>query len=142
MQNWQNLMLKGNRCYMEENWQHAEFYYREAEDVLNAQWFADQASDELLMAWICANHNLATLFETTGHYREALKYLLQPHERLTAIVRAKTSCNAIKTVAIKALSKTLEPINLFKKKHNVCEECVATLLKLSATKAHRNAIIH
>ena len=123
MYQWQNLLTNGNECFNEQNWLQAEYYYKEAESHLDTLWSANNKDVDLLMAWICAVHNLATLFEVQGNNDVSLQYLLIPHHRMLKLSHNNQSCEDLKLIAMKALKFTFTPLMIFAKKHPMCADC-------------------
>jgi hypothetical protein len=134
MQHWQHLLIKGNDFYHKKHWIEAEEHYREAEEVLNTSWNLDRNDEGLLMAWICATHNLAALYERQNEHAVSLQYLLLAHKRVLKLAQIGQPDNVLKLIAIKALKITLTPIILFKKKHPICEDCMTALMDVKTIK--------
>ena len=140
--NWQGLLHKGNQSFKDKQMLQAEFYYKEAVDRLDQLWSEDLTNVELLMAWICAAHNLSTLFEEQGDNDVSLQYLLLPHHRLLSIV---SSCNYeddVQLIAMRALKITFMPILSFTKKHPVCAECLKTMKEFELALAQQEPQLH
>ena len=123
MYQWQNLLNNGNECFNEQNWLQAEYYYKQAESHLDILWSANNKDVDLLMAWICTVHNLATLFEAQGNNEVSLQYLLIPHHRMLKLSHNDQSCEDLKLIAMKALKFTFTPLMIFAKKHPMCADC-------------------
>ena len=113
MQQWQNLLEDGNNCFHDKNWLQAEYCYKEAAFHLDSLWSADTTNVQLLMAWICASHNLATLFEVQQNPELSLQYLLIPHNRMLSISNSNESNEDTKLIAQNALKVTFMPILMF-----------------------------
>jgi len=120
---WQRLLTFGNKCYHNQDWQQAEFYYKEAESHLDYLWSLDGANSNLLMAWITSLHNLAYLYESTGDRHTGLKYLLIPHYKLLNLTKDLGTSEELKLIAINALSLTYKPIVAYTKRNPICDDC-------------------
>ena len=142
MQQWQNLLTKGNDFFDQKNWLEAENYYQQAEALLDNSWSRDTTNTDLLMAWICATHNLAALYEKQGEHTVSLQYLLLSHQRIVSLAQADYLNNKVKLTAIKTLKVTLSPILAFKQKHPVCRDCMASLMDINRSKQNRKTSIH
>lgn len=131
MQQWQSLLINGNDFFKQQNWLKAQSHYQKAETLLDDAWHNDSSNLDLLMAWICANHNLAALYEKQAEYTVALQYLVQAHQRLAALIQADYLPNKLKLTVIKMLKITWSPIIEFKKSHPICDNCMAALSRTS-----------
>lgn len=120
---WQSLLQLGNQCFHDKQWNQAEFFYSEAYDLLAYGYRNNPLSSEALMAWVCACHNLSSLYETIGNLDLSLKFLKVPHEYLMEIYDSEVPNEDVKLIAIKGISLTLPPILTFIKKHPICDEC-------------------
>ena len=120
---WKRLLTFGNECFEKQNLLQAEYYYKEAESQLDYLWTADPENVQLLMAWICALHNLSTLFELQGNKQIGLEYLLIPHNRMLNLSHSEETSDDLKLIAIKALKITFKPILTFTQKHPICGGC-------------------
>ncbi|WP_426358167.1 hypothetical protein ACPUVO_17265 [Pseudocolwellia sp. HL-MZ19] len=120
---WQRLLTFGNQCYHNQNWQQAEYYYKEAESHLEYLWSLDETNSNLLMAWITALHNLAYLCESVGDGHAGLQYLLIPHYRLLSLTKELGTSEDLKLIAINALSLTYTPIVAYTQRNPICEDC-------------------
>lgn len=129
MQQWQTLLTDGNDCFDNENWLQAEYCYKEAAFHLDTLWSADSKNIQLLMAWICALHNLASLFEAQDNPDLSLQYLLIPHDKMLSISIAPEECEDLKLIAANALKITFSPILMFSKRYPMCPKCTKSLKK-------------
>ncbi|MBL4823008.1 MAG: hypothetical protein JKX90_05740 [Colwellia sp.] len=127
MHQWQSLLTDGNDCFHKKNWLQAEYYYKEAAFHLDTLWAANTKDIQLLMAWICASHNLATLFEVQNNPDLSLQYLLIPHKRMLAMTTSDEHCEDMKLIASNALKITFMPILMFSKRHPMCPSCQQSL---------------
>ncbi|MGJ8693330.1 MAG: hypothetical protein ACSHW0_12710 [Thalassotalea sp.] len=140
MNEWQTWLLTGNECYQKAQWLNAEYYYLAAEKQLYTLWQEQKNSVELLMAWICANHNLAAVYEQQDDRHVSLQYLLSPHKRMLKLsqnINSSTNDNndeALTLMAIKALSITYPPIVAYRKKYTLCQDCYQALNDFNALK--------
>ncbi|MBL4899879.1 MAG: DUF2753 family protein [Colwellia sp.] len=127
MHQWQSLLTNGNDCFHNKNWLQAEYYYKEAAFHLETLWSSNTKDIELLMAWICSSHNLATLFESQNNPDLSLKYLLIPHKRMLSMTTSDEQCEDMKLIASNALKVTFMPILMFSKRHPMCPSCQQSL---------------
>ena len=142
MYQWQNLLDDGNNSFHKRNWQEAEYCYKEAAFHLDLLWSADIKNVQLLMAWICASHNLATLFEVQDNADLSLHYLLIPHNRMLSICHSDECCEDTKLIAQNALKATFMPILMFSKRHPICETCEKTLAGFKSNLELNQQVIH
>lgn len=142
MQQWQNLLEDGNNCFHDKNWLQAEYCYKEAAFHLDSLWSADTTNVQLLMAWICASHNLATLFEVQQNPELSLQYLLIPHNRMLSISNSNESNEDTKLIAQNALKVTFMPILMFSKRHPMCDTCKKSLAEFKANLEQNQQVVH
>lgn len=141
MNHWKELLLEGNKNYDKSKWFQAEQLYRIAEKGLDKFWHEDQTNIELLMAWVCAAHNLAAVYEKQGNIRISLQYLVFPHKRMLKLSQGEHNDNALTMAAIKALKITLTPIIEFRKKHILCQDCYNALAGFNALKERQEFLL-
>lgn len=141
MNHWQDLLLEGNKNYNEGEWFQAEQLYRIAEQDLDKFWHQDQANIELLMAWVCAAHNLAAVYEKQGDKRISLQYLIFPHKRMLKLSQGEHNNNELTIAAIKALKTTLTPIIEYRKKHILCQDCYNALADFDSLKERQEFLL-
>ena len=139
---WQRLLNFGNECFNKENWLQAEYYYKEAESHLDYLWSADTTNVNLLMAWICSLHNLASLCEQQGKSHTELKYLLIPHHRMLNLTNSKQASEDLKLIAIKALKLTFTPLLLFTKNNPTCNDFKQTLKTFQKKLESNKEVVH
>jgi hypothetical protein len=120
---WQSLLKLGNECFDDKQLNQAEALYWQAYDLLSLACHEEPQSSDVLMAWICACHNLAALYETFGNLDLSLKFLMAPHEYLITVSESNHFNDDIKFIAFKGMSVTLPPILLFIKSYKICEGC-------------------
>lgn len=142
MNQWQNLLDDGNNCFHEKNWLQAEYCYKEAAFHLDSLWSAEPKNVQLLMAWICVSHNLATLFEVQENPDLSLQYLLIPHNRMLSICNSEESCEDTKLIAQNALKVTFMPILMFSKRHPMCGTCKQSLAEFKASLEQNQQVVH
>ncbi len=142
MHQWQNLLDDGNESFHKRNWRQAEYCYKEATSHLDTLWSANTKNVPLLMAWICAYHNLSTLFEVQDNPDLALQYLLIPHNRVLSICHSDDICDETKLIAENALKVTFMPILMFSKRHPMCDSCQQSLLEFKNNLEANQEIIH
>jgi hypothetical protein len=142
MSKWQNLLNDGNDYYHHKNWRQAEYCYKEAAFHLDLLWSADSKNVQLLMSWICASHNLATLFEVQDDPDLSLQYLLIPHNRMLSICDSNDRCEDTKLIAQNALKMTFMPILMFSKRHPMCDGCLKSLSEFKENLESNQLITH
>lgn len=128
MQKWKILLIHGNSFFEQKNWLEAESYYEKAEQLLDKAWQSDTSDMNVLMAWICATHNLAEVNEIKGQHIVSLQYLIRSHKRALKLAKAEYLTSKLKNLALKALKITLDPILSFRKKHPICPTCINTMM--------------
>ncbi|WP_286269360.1 hypothetical protein [Thalassotalea hakodatensis] len=139
---WQALLNNGNECFYDRRWLQAEFYYKEAYELLADNYQNNPYETDILLAWICACHNLSALFEVQGDLDVSLRYLLVPHEYLQALSDDSVRDEDVKLIAIKALNITLQRLLSFSKKYPICEDCVNKLKALKVRLAQNEEVLH
>lgn len=139
---WQLLMKKGNRCFEQQQWTKSELYYKSAYSQLEGLWLKDAEYESLLMAWICACQNLATLFETRGEYDSSIGYLVKAYQEAFHVSQNNTVSYSLRGLAFGALSTTLNAILHFTDKYPTCEHCLARLHQLRETLECEADIVH
>lgn len=127
MSQWQNLLNEGNDCFHNKKWKQAEYCYKEAAFHLDSSWAADTTNVQLLLAWICAIHNLSSLFEVQDKADLSLQYLQIPHNKMLAIYQSNDYCEDTKLIAQNALKITFMPFLMFSKRHPTCDSCQESL---------------
>ena len=132
MPQWQSLLHEGNDCFHAKKWKQAEYCYKEAAFHLDSLWSANTKDVELLMAWICAIHNLSSLFEVQDNADLSLQYLKIPHQRMLSIYQCNEYCEDTKLIAQNALKITFMPILMFSKRHPICDTCIQSLAEFKA----------
>lgn len=131
--NWQNLLMKGNTYFDNQQWIKAELYYKWAYSQLEGRWSKGEEHESLLMAWVCTCHNLGTLFETQGEHERAIGYLLQAYQEVHRTSQDENSSYSLRSLAFEALKTALQAIMSFTQKHPTCEHCLAQLQHLQKT---------
>ena len=139
---WQNLMNKGNSCFETQQWTKAECYYKSVYCQLEGLWGKSEELESLLMAWICACHNLATLFETQGECERAIGYLVLAYQQAYNISQNNNATSSLRHLAFNALNTTLKPIMMFSNKYPTCEHCLAQLKRLEQTLTAEMNTVH
>ena len=139
---WQSLLKRGNDCFHEQQWSQAEFFYSEAYNSLGIAYRNNPLCSQTLIAWICACHNLSTLYESTEQLALALKFLTVPHEYLLNITQSLIEDEDIKLIAFKGLTLTFSPILMFAKKHPVCDSCLDSLAPPKTVSRQNACAIH
>jgi len=140
--NWQNLLTKGNTYFDKQQWVKAELYYKSAYSQLAGRWDCGKKHESLLMAWVCACHNLGTLFETQGDHERAIGYLLQAYQEVHRTSQDESASDSLRTLAFTALKTTLQAIMFFTQKHPSCEHCLAQLEHLQKTTEFEVQTLH
>ena len=131
--NWQNLLTKGNNYFDQQNWIKAELYYKSAFSQLEGRWDSGEEHESLLMAWICACHNLGTLFETQGDHERAIGYLRQAYQEAHRTSQNDQASYSLRTLAFNALKTSLHAIMAFTQKYPTCDHCLEQLDRLERT---------
>lgn len=130
---WQVLMEKGNCSFEAQHWTKAELYYKSAFSQLEGRWLQGEDSESLLMAWICACQNLATLFETQGEYQRSINYLVKAYQEAFTTSQKKAASSSLRSLAFEALGPSLRAILHFAQKYPTCEHCLKQLKNLQKT---------
>ncbi|MGB2738971.1 MAG: tetratricopeptide repeat protein [Cognaticolwellia sp.] len=131
--NWQNLLTKGNTYFDKQQWTKAELYYKSAFSQLEGRWESGEEHESLLMAWVCACHNLGTLFETQGDHERAIGYLLQAYQEAHRTSQNELASYSLRSLAFNALKTSLNAILSFTQKHPTCDHCLEKLERLQTT---------
>lgn len=139
---WQHLMEKGNNSFENQQWRKAELYYKSAFSQLEGRWLQDFESESLLMAWICACHNLATLFETTAQYELSIGYLVKAYQEAFSVSQNDSASNSLRSLAFGALGTNLQAILSFANKYPTCEHCLQQLNHLQQTITCQSDVAH
>ena len=139
---WQRLMEKGNNYFEAQQWTKAECYHKSVYSQLEGRWEKSEELESLLMAWICACHNLATLFETKGEHERAIGYLVKAYQQAYNVSQNNNVTESLRYLAFNALNTTLAPIVMFSKKYPTCENCLAQLTKLQQTLEVNTGTVH
>lgn len=139
---WQVLMEKGNYSYEAEQWTKAELYYKSAFSQLEGRWFHDKECESLLMAWICACQNLATLFEAQGEFQNSISYLVKAYQEAYRTSQNDDVSYSLRGLAFSALADRLEAILHFAKKYPTCEHCLQQLENLQQTIECQVDVVH
>ncbi|PCI58135.1 MAG: hypothetical protein COB45_00720 [Gammaproteobacteria bacterium] len=142
MYQWQSLLADGNDCFHKKDWSQAEYYYKDAAFCLELLCATNTKDIQLLMGWICALHNLATLFEVQNNPDLSLKYLLIPHNRMLSITASNEQCEDMKLIASNALKITFMPILMFSKRHPICPSCQQSLEEFKQNLEAQQCDIH
>lgn len=130
---WQNLIKKGNDCYESQQWNKAELYYKSAYSQLEGRWQQSVEHESLLIAWMCACHNLSVLFETQGEYDRSIGYLVKSYQKVFHISQCCNVRSSLRGLAFGALAKALNEILHFANKYPTCEHCLLKLNRLQQT---------
>ena len=139
---WQQLMSKGNNYFETQQWGKAESYYKTVFSQLEGQWEVGKDNESLLMAWICACHNLASLFEAKGEYERSIGYLVRAYQQAYYISQNSFMESSLRYLAFNALKTTLDPIIIFSTKYPTCENCIEQLKRLEQTLDAKMKTIH
>ncbi|NTS78063.1 hypothetical protein HR060_14480 [Catenovulum sp. SM1970] len=129
MQTWQDLMLKGNDCFNESNWQDAELYYQSVINMLDDQLRIEPKCVEAIQGWICGYQNLSTLFAQQGRLELAQKCLLIPHHSMLYMAKDASGDPDRQVIAMQALKITLMPLIEFAQKYPTCNSCYDDLIE-------------
>jgi len=139
---WQHLLTKGNTCFDEQQWTKAELYYKSAFSQLEGRWDSGEEHEPLLMAWVCACHNLGTLFETQGDYERAIAYLLKAYQEAHRTSQNERASYSLRSLGFNALKTSLQAILSFTQKHPTCDHCLEQLERLQKTINFDAHILH
>jgi len=142
MSHWRDLLNHGNDNFHNGKFQEAEYCYKEAAFHLDFLWSADTTKVQLLMAWICTYHNLASLFEVQNRPDLSLQYLLIPHKRMLLESKSSDCCDDTKLITHNALNITFKPILMFSERHPVCNSCLESLSDFKADLKFNQLITH
>ena len=140
--NWQNLLIKGNTYFDEQQWLKAELYYKSAYSQLEGQWDCGEEHEPLIMAWVCTCHNLGTLFETQGDHEKAIGYLLQAYQEVHRTSQDESATYSLRSLAFNALKTSLQAIMSFTQKYPTCEHCLKQLARLQQTLEFEAQTLH
>lgn len=124
---WQTLLKLGNDCFYDNHLHQAESFYSKAYDMLALGYKNNPHSADILMAWVCACHNLSSLYEAFGNFDLSLKFLKVPYDYLMEISVSSTTDEEVKLIAFQGISLTITPILMFAKKHPMCDDCQSKL---------------
>lgn len=139
---WQSLLKLGNNCFIDNKWGKAEFFYSEAYDILACGYRNNPLSADILMAWICTCHNLASLYEALGDIDLSLKFLKVPYDYLLEISQSNIPDEDVKLIAFKGISLTIAPILMFAKKYPMCDDCKSKFGSLKKLIEQEQSSIH
>jgi len=142
MHEWQRLLLRGNMSFECQDWLTAEYCYQTAYDLLEDKWMSHQESAHLLMAWICACHNLSAVYESQGDLTVAAQYLLIPHAKVQDLANGVSVPEIVSALAIKAMHTTMSPILSFMKTYPLCDECRRALMAASLSSVPAGEALH
>lgn len=142
MTGWQDLLGNGNRCFDNKDYLQAEYYYQQAQSYLDELWMQDGKNSRLLMAWITASHQLASLFEDQGNPQLALAYLQLPHQRVLTISQDPDYDEDMHLIALSALRVTLSALLEFAQKYPICQNCLRQLTELEAQISQSRPRLH
>lgn len=129
---WQNLLHQGNAHFHNQEWSYAQLRYVEAYELLTCEFNQSPDNCELMMAWICASHNLSFLHETLGDADNALRFLLAPHEYLKQLIELPDTAEEMQVMFVRGMSLTINAIRLYAQKYPICDDCKALYPSLKA----------
>ena len=139
---WQSLLMQGNDCFHNKQWSQAELFYSEAYDMLAVSYRINPVCVRTLNAWVCACHNLSSLYEAMEEFELALKFLMIPHEYFLKVTELENCEESFRSTAFMALSLTLPPILLFTQQHPTCDTCMEKLTSLAQRIKHLLPAMH
>lgn len=142
MQPWQTLLVAGNNYLNQQQWHLAENAYQAAEVMLSESWEKDVTNEQLLNAWITANHNLAILYEMQGEHKISFQYLVLAHKRVLLLAQARHLPKHAMTMIIEAIKTTLMPITLFRNKYPICDHCITAIMEVKQLVNETDVGIH
>lgn len=118
MKTWQNLMTQGNDFYTQQQWHSALSYYQEAITLLEDEMIIDVADvQQVIQAWICGYHNVATTYEQQGLIEKSRNSLVTPFKTMLALSYNQNVSSEMKLIANFSLKITLPPLLEFANKH-------------------------
>jgi hypothetical protein len=120
---WQSLLKLGNDCFYDNHLHQAVSFYSKAYDMLALGYKNSPHSADILMAWVCACHNLSSVYEALGDLDLSLKFLKVPYDYLMDISVSNITDEEVKLIAFQGISLTITPILMFAKKYPMCDEC-------------------
>ncbi len=123
MNQWQEKLHQGNADFHQCNWRSAEATYLEAVQLLENEWFKDLDNAQLMMGWIAAMHNLATLYERQKLPQKASEFLVFPYRRIMTLVKSAQMPDEFMFPLLRALKCTVIPLLEFSGRHPVCKCC-------------------
>ena len=137
VQSWKEIVRNGNICFDQCRWYDAEALYNLAIEQLEVLWGADKENIQLMMGWIAAMHNLASLHEEQGNAESAIKPLMTCYKVIMTFRTGDSLNDEFSYYVTKATRITLQAIIEFSKKHPICDCCKSGLeaswQKLQAT---------
>ena len=142
MYQWQDLLGNGNRCFNNQDYLQAEYYYQQARADLENLWSQDCKNSSLLLAWIRVSHNISALFELQGKTEQALHYLHLPHQHLLTLSQMPGYDDDIQLIASNALKLTLPPLLEFAHQYPICGNCLKKLTELHQQLFQERAQLH
>lgn len=137
--NWDSLLTAGKECYNQQDWLRAEYFTRKAEALLINGMTECGVQEEVLLAWICANHNLAAIFEQQGDTGVALQYLLQAHQLVVSLCEEVSDADMV-NLSLNALSITVNRLSVFREQHPVCKLCYTALADYERTQQRQQVV--
>lgn len=127
VQSWKEIVRNGNICFDQCRWYDAEALYNLAIEQLEVLWSADKENIQLMMGWIAAMHNLASLHEEQGHSESAIRPLMTCYKIIMSLKEDTSLADEFRYYLTKATRITLMPLMEFSKKYPICDCCKASL---------------
>jgi len=117
MDQWQELMSKGNKLYDLQRWNEALSYYNQAIELLESS-VSVQSSEtqQAIQGWICGYHNIATTYEQQGLIKCSRDTLIVPFRTMLALYYNPQASSEMQVLASHALKITLPPLLEFANK--------------------------
>ena len=127
VQSWKEIVRHGNQCFDQRRWYDAQALYYSAIEQLERLWSGDKENIQLMMGWIAAMHNLASLYEEQGREKSALQPLMTSYKTIMTLKADGPLNDEFSYYVTKATRITLLAIIEFSKKHPICDCCKAGL---------------
>ena len=120
---WQHLMRKGNAYFDANHWVKAEYCYYQALSLLEVVWKKEPENTEIMQAWVCAQHNLASTFEKQALLENAAENLFIAHHVIIQRMNDKNYSELAQSLALRMSAITYRSILEFKKKYAEYVDC-------------------
>ena len=130
MEEWQQLMKAGNKCYQRKQWSQAISYYHQSITLLEDDYYLQSPNlQQGIQGWICGYHNLASTYEQQGLIQHSRKALIRPLASMIKRSHDETTCFEGQMMAHRVLHLTLGPLCTFANKYPSEYAAINTFLK-------------